>query len=465
MYNTSASDLERVVSDLGQIARTYTNAAQQLDQQVITLEGAVAHVLNDGVMQWKGLSSEAFASAWLERRARLQQASMLMSTSAGNMTTLAQTIESNLPTIRAEQSIQLQPIFASMPSNEQQSVLDQVSQAQNAIFMALAALNSQLEAMAEEVSDCPQVDREASSPGLYDNISRNDAGGGSAAQTPEQRIENAVGDPVLAELLIEQANQNGANLEDVATLLEKNVGIDQVDQWIQDEVNLKDVAILLNNGVDANYINAWISKGVDIKSVATFIEGGVNQDIAVQLTRANVNPDAVLPLIQEGVAPETIMNFVKLGIAPENVSNVVESNITNLIEDSNPKLPLTRKNAISMLNGPSGTYPRVAGSGVKGADVRFIDVKTGEVILIREEKSLTSSKSLDNELSDLGKQFSIDSAPKELVVQVPRGTNANSWIGGFLKKNEGSGLAKYKKLEITIVDPDGNLLWQGNLTK
>ena len=178
MYNTSASDLERVVSDLGQIARTYTNAAQQLDQQVITLEGAVAHVLSDGVMQWKGLSSEAFASAWLERRARLQQASMLMSTSAGNMTTLAQTIESNLPTIRAEQSIQLQPIFASMPSNEQQSVLDQVSQAQNAIFMALAALNSQLEAIAEEVSDCPQVDREASSPGMYDNISRNDAGGG-----------------------------------------------------------------------------------------------------------------------------------------------------------------------------------------------------------------------------------------------------------------------------------------------
>jgi tetratricopeptide (TPR) repeat protein len=181
MYNTSASDLERVVSDLGQIARTYTNAAHELDQQVITLEGAVAHVLNDGVMQWKGLSSEAFVSAWLERRARLQQASMLMSTAAGNMTTLAQTIESNLPIIRAEQSIQLQPIFASMPSNDQQAILDQVSQAQNAIFMAVAALNSQLEAMAAEVSDCPQVDRDAGTPGYYDNVSRSDAGGDTAA--------------------------------------------------------------------------------------------------------------------------------------------------------------------------------------------------------------------------------------------------------------------------------------------
>ena len=463
MYNTSASELESVASDLGQIARTYTNAAQQLDQQVVTLDGAVAHVLSDGVMQWKGLSSEAFSSAWLERRARLQQASTLMSESATQMTTLAQTIESNIAMIRAGQSIQLQPIFATMPSNEQQSVLDGVSQAQNAIFMAVAALNSQLEALAEEVSDCPQVDREASSPGLYDNVSRSDAGGGSAAQTPEQRIENAVGDPVLAELLIEQANQNGANLEDVATLLEKNVGIDQVDQWIQDGVNLKDATTLLNNGVDVNYINAWISKGVDIKSVATFVEGGVNPDVAVQLTRANVNPDAVLPLIQEGVAPETIMNLVKLGIAPENISNAVESNIANLIEDSNPKLPLTRKNAISMLNGPSGTYPRVAGSGVQGADVRFVDVKTGEVVLVREEKSITTSGGLSHELKDASKQFGTDTSPKELFIQVPRGTNASSWVGGFLKENAGAGLSKYKSFEITIVDPDGKILWEGHL--
>ncbi len=465
MYNTSPDDLDRVANDLGQIARTYRTASQELEQQVITLEGAVAHVLSGGAIAWKGLSSEAFVSAWLERRARLKQASLLMSEGASYLTMMARTIEENVPLIRAEQSIQLEPIFHSMASGEQQSILDGESQAQNAILMAIAALNSQLESLAEEVSDCPEVDREASYPGYYDNISRNDAGGGAGAQTPEQRIENEVGDPVLAELLIEQANQSGANLEDVAALLENGAGIDQVDQWLQDGVNLKDVATLLNSGVDVTYINAWISKGVDIGSVATFVEGGVNPDVAVQLTRAGVNPDTVLPLIQEGVAPESIINIVKSGVAPENVGNVVESNIANLMEDSNPKLRLTRQNAIGMLNGPPGTYPRVAGRGVQGADVRFVDVKTGEVVLVREEKSLTSAKSFTDELKGLGKQLSIDSAPKELFVQVPRETNANSWIGGFLKENAGSGLSKYKGLEITIVDPEGNVLWEGLLIK
>ncbi len=377
---------------------------------------------------------------------------------------MARVIEDNVPLIRAEQSIQLQPVFQSMSSNDQQSVLDAESQAQQAITMALAVLNGQLEHLGAEIGDCPQEDREAGEPWYERNISRYDAGGsGGSAKTPEQRIEDAVGDPVLAELLIEQANMKGANLEDVAALLEHGVGIDEVDQWMENGVNLKDVTTLLNSGVDINYINAWISRGVDIGSVAKFVEGGVNPDIAVQLTRANINPDTVLPLIQEGVAPETIISLVKSGVAPQNVGNVVEANIANLIEDSNPNLRLTRQNAISMLNGPPGTYPQVAGQGIQGADVRFIDVKTGETVLVREEKSITSSGGLSHELKESGKQLGIDSAPKELFIEVPRGTNAKSWVGGFLKKNEGAGLSKYKGLEITIVDPDGNVLWEGQL--
>ena len=100
MNNASDDDLERVAGDLSQIARTYSNASQELEQHVITLEGAVSHVLSSGATQWKGLSSEAFVSAWLERRARLKQASMLMSESASYMTTMARTIEDNVPIIR-----------------------------------------------------------------------------------------------------------------------------------------------------------------------------------------------------------------------------------------------------------------------------------------------------------------------------------------------------------------------------
>ena len=219
MYNTSASELESIANDLGQIARSYTSAAQELDQQVITLEGAVSHVLSDGVMQWKGLSSEAFVSAWLERRVRLKQASTLMSESVTQMTTLAQTIESNIAMIRAGQSIQLQPIFATMPSNEQQSVLDGVSQAQNAIFMAVAALNSQLEAMAAEVSNCPEVDREAGTPGYYDNAKNYaaaDTGGEDAsgdAGTVQPSNEELLNDPLLIqkeEMIFEHSNEKDA---------------------------------------------------------------------------------------------------------------------------------------------------------------------------------------------------------------------------------------------------------------
>ena len=176
MFETSANDLERVGNDLSRIARDYSNASQELEQYVITLEGAVSHVIDSGPTGWKGLSSEAFIGAWLERKARLVQASQLMSDAAGYLSQMARAIEDNLPIIRAEQSIQLQAIFQTMPSYDQQSVLDGESQAQNAIFMALTALNSQLEQMGEEVSDCPDEDQEAGEPWYDRNINRNGGG-------------------------------------------------------------------------------------------------------------------------------------------------------------------------------------------------------------------------------------------------------------------------------------------------
>jgi hypothetical protein len=157
-----------------------------------------------------------------------------MSEAASYLTRMARVIEDNVPLIRAEQSIQLQPIFQTMPSEEQQSVLDSESQAEQAILMTLAALNGQLEQMGEEVSDCPQEDKEADEPWYERNRSWSSTGGGSdgEAKTPEQRIEDAVGDPVLAELLIEQAKMKDANLEDVAAQLEKGLTSDEVSQLI-----------------------------------------------------------------------------------------------------------------------------------------------------------------------------------------------------------------------------------------
>jgi hypothetical protein len=73
-----------------------------------------------------------------------------------------------------------QAIFSSLGAGDQASIMNEESQAQNAVFMAIAALNSQLEQLIEEVNDCPEEDQEGPFPGLWDNVSRNDAG--SAAE-------------------------------------------------------------------------------------------------------------------------------------------------------------------------------------------------------------------------------------------------------------------------------------------
>ncbi|MBV9710678.1 MAG: hypothetical protein JO011_07185 [Ktedonobacteraceae bacterium] len=284
MSNASANDLERVANDLTQIAKQYTYGSQELDQHVITLEGAVSHVLSSGTQGWKGLSSEAFLSAWLERKARLQQASILMSEAASYLTTMARTIEDNVPLIRAEQSIQLQAVFQSMSSNDQQTILDGESQAQNAILMALATLNSQLEALAEEISDCPEADRDAGDPTYYDNISRNDAdGSGSGAKAPEERIKDAIADPVVAQELIALANLQGVNLEDVANLLEKGIDPGAVAQLINDGTDLKAVAAdaqtLLNGGVKVELVNGWLTNETRLKDAIVIMNQGVDLNL------------------------------------------------------------------------------------------------------------------------------------------------------------------------------------------
>ena len=81
-------------------------------------------MLEAGPQGWKGRSSEAFIGAWLERKRRMQDAARLMSEAAGHLSAMARTIEEQVPSIRAEQSIQLQPIFKSMASEEQQQVMD-----------------------------------------------------------------------------------------------------------------------------------------------------------------------------------------------------------------------------------------------------------------------------------------------------------------------------------------------------
>jgi hypothetical protein len=232
-------------------------------------------------------------------------------------------------------------------------------------------------------------------------------------------------------------------------------------------LNLDSITTLISKG-NANevQINAWINRGVNIDSVASMVNSGVDLDNAVQLTRAGIDPASVSPLIKEGVSPTTILTMLKSpGVTSANVQSVIEDNITNLINDSNPSLPLSRTNAIKMLNGPNGTYPQVAGSGGAGADINFIDPKTGNIVLGREEKSVTTAGGMTSEIRSLPAQLSGYSGAKEVVFQVPAQTNAQSWVQGFIREKSSASLAQYKGITLTFVDPQGNVLWQGPLTK
>ena len=261
------------------------------------LEGAVSHVIEAGPQGWKGLSCDAFTGAWLERKTRMQQASLLMNEAAGYLSQLARVIEDNVPLIRAEQSIQLQPVFQSMNSNDQQMVLESESQAQQTILMALSALNGQLEQLGEEIGDCPQEDKEAGEPWYERNISRSSTGGasGGGAKTPEERIEDAVGDPVIAQDLIDLAYLQGINLDEIANLLEKGIEPDTVTQLISNGANLDDIAInaqaLLDRGVKIELIDGWLQKDGTLSDLKLLLDNGATGDqIATWFANGDLGP-------------------------------------------------------------------------------------------------------------------------------------------------------------------------------
>ncbi|MBV9614001.1 MAG: hypothetical protein JO031_00925 [Ktedonobacteraceae bacterium] len=284
MTETSANDLERVELELSRIARDYTTASQELDQYVITLEGAVSQVIEAGPHGWKGLSCEAFIGAWLERKTRMQQASLLMNEAASHLSQLARVIEDNVPLIRAEQSIQLQPVFQSMNSNDQQLVLESESQAQQSILMALSALNGQLEQLGEEIGDCPQEDKEAGEPWYERNINRNDVGEGAGGeQTPEQRIKDAVGDAVIAQELMDLAKQKNADLEDVAQLLEKGLDSNTITQLFENGTDLKDALYLLDKEIEPDVVTKLINNKADLKDIGINVKTLLDGKIRVKL--------------------------------------------------------------------------------------------------------------------------------------------------------------------------------------
>jgi hypothetical protein len=139
-----------------------------------------------------------------------------------------------------------------------------------------------------------------------------------------------------------------------------------------------------------------------------------------------------------------------------------EQLIDELITDSNEKFPLSRENAEAVLRGgPPGTTPQVAGPGVAGGDVRFVD-ENGNVVLRRENKSIGGEyNSFKGQLSHAALEQL--NGRGEVWIQVRPGTDVDSWIRRWQGSRTDGRLADYADVKVIFRDPDGNPLGEYGL--
>lgn len=137
-----------------------------------------------------------------------------------------------------------------------------------------------------------------------------------------------------------------------------------------------------------------------------------------------------------------------------------DGDVDELIRDTNKDFPLSRDNAKDALKGPEGTRAEVAGPGGEGADIKFRD-GNGNVVFEREVKSISGGpNSFNTDMSKAAKQINYKG---EVYVQAPAGTNGQQWIDSFRGRRSAADLARYKDVAVKIVDPSGNVLYQGPL--
>lgn len=136
--------------------------------------------------------------------------------------------------------------------------------------------------------------------------------------------------------------------------------------------------------------------------------------------------------------------------------------IENVMSDSNPVFPMTRENAEAVLRGgPSGTTPRVAGEGVAGGDVQFVDAG-GNTVFVRENKSIGGGyNSFNKEIRHAASNQLNGSG--EVWVQVRPGTDVDSWIRKFQGSRPAERLVNYAGVDVIFRDPSGNVLGRYNL--
>jgi hypothetical protein len=124
-------------------------------------------------------------------------------------------------------------------------------------------------------------------------------------QTSKYRIEDVVGDAVVAQKLVNLANEEDANLADIAALLEKKVAAHQITEWLQDGTKLNGAATLLDQGVAPQVATQLINNRADLRDIAT------NSQI---LLSADIRLDLVNEWLKNGTHLNDAIAIMNLGI-------------------------------------------------------------------------------------------------------------------------------------------------------
>jgi hypothetical protein len=151
------------------------------------------------------------------------------------------------------------------------------------------------------------------------------------------------------------------------------------------------------------------------------------------------------------------------------ISQTTQEQIAGLIAE-HPGL--SRANAERALRGPPGSTATLSGNkptipnAERAADIAFRQLTpNGNVVLRREVKVLDGDfNSFKDSVSGGAKQIMADGSGGELLVQVPPGTDARSFVqrfkggGGLPRDAQAERLGWYRSIKITIVEPSGVVL-------
>ena len=102
-------------------------------------------------------------------------------------------------------------------------------------------------------------------------------------RTPRRRIEDVVGDVTVTQTIIDLANKEGANLNNVAILLEKKVDAHQITQWLHDGIKLDGAITLLDQGMDSHVVTQLVNNKADLRDIITNSQILLRRGIRVDL--------------------------------------------------------------------------------------------------------------------------------------------------------------------------------------